>query len=77
MYDPNQVPIAAPIPATQGPPNKAKSAGNITPHLNCPTPQGVGMRDVVAIEAVYSAAQIAIIDTVKDLLLKVVTEVFS
>jgi len=35
------------------------------------------MRDVVAIEAVYSTAQIAIIDTVKDLLLKVVTEVFS
>jgi hypothetical protein len=28
----------------------AKSAGNITPHLNCPTPHGVGMKAVVAIE---------------------------
>jgi len=69
IYDPKKVPIAAPNPATHGPPNIAKSAGNIIPHLNWPTPHGVGMNEVVAMDKVYKPAQIDIMDIFNEVLM--------
>jgi hypothetical protein len=61
------VPMAAPIPAGNGPNIVAKKAGMITAGLNCPKPHGDGMYAVAYEPAAYRPAHKAIATVKSDM----------